>query len=698
MYQSSDEQVFSRVARVRARAQQLMDGAGVACAPFDESLEEAEALAEGIELRLPRLARTFSLDGLAVDALICLVAAEYDPYLRLLQRALQRESGKPWLELGTVAELLDLPLRRMPELQRRFAADAALRRYSLVRVDDLGETPAVSLRVKVAERVAQFLVGGDGLPSHMTRSVQTEAYLDTLVPQPTAQAVAARVRRALTAGEPLVVEITGASGGGRRRFAAHVAGVLQRPLITVDLSSLPASDLAYALGEGEREAHLAGALLCVANWDAQLPAPAPVEEGQAAPPRQVPAVLRRFLQTQGGLVFLTAQEREPQLEPVLHVAVPFPSPSQRAQLLGRALETRLAIIAEEVDLSTVARRFALEPARLESAARAAVDLSGDAPISCGSLSEACRRQLRHDLASVAVRVTASHRWEDLVIPVDVYEGLREMIAYVRHGERVYDDWGFGARHSLSRGISALFSGPPGTGKTMCASVMARELDMELFRVDLSRVVSKWIGETEKNLGKVFDEASRSNAIILFDEADSLFAKRTEVKSSVDRYANLEVNFLLQKMEQFSGITILTTNLDEGIDAAFRRRLTFRLRFERPDAEARASLWTKAFPSSCALAPDVDPMELGLRYEMSGGNIRNAAVRAAFLAATEERVVDMNLCLLAAERECREMGLLVQSRVAISELDDGEASPPALLAPLRPAHPPRLVPITHPRSA
>src|SRR5436309_6157026 len=175
-----------------------------------------------------------------------------------------------------------------------------------------------------------------------------------------------------------------------------------------------------------------------------------------------------------------------------------------------------------------------------------------------------------------------------------------MIAYLRHAAKVYEEWGFSARHSLAMGVSALFAGPPGTGKTMCASVMARELDMELFRVDLSRVVSKWIGETEKNLGRVFDEAQRSNAIILFDEADSLFAKRTEVKSSVDRYANLEVNFLLQRMEAFSGVTILTTNFEDTIDSAFKRRLTFRIRFEKPDADARGALWEKMFPKETDL--------------------------------------------------------------------------------------------------
>jgi SpoVK/Ycf46/Vps4 family AAA+-type ATPase len=204
------------------------------------------------------------------------------------------------------------------------------------------------------------------------------------------------------------------------------------------------------------------------------------------------------------------------------------------------------------------------------------------------------------------------------------------------------------------------------------------------------VVSKWIGETEKNLGRVFAEAERAHAIVLFDEADSLFAKRTEVKSSVDRYANLEVNFLLQQMEAFSGITILTTNFEDTIDTAFKRRLTFRLRFPKPDLDGRAELWRRAFPESCRLSGDVSPEELARRFEMSGGNIRNAAVRAAFLAAATGRDIDMEICLTAAERECREMGLLVQDRAELRPVEPEEAPP----TERRPA--PRLVPITHRR--
>ncbi|MCA1663169.1 MAG: ATP-binding protein, partial [Myxococcales bacterium] len=336
---------------------------------------------------------------------------------------------------------------------------------------------------------------------------------------------------------------------------------------------------------------------------------------------------------------------------------------------------------------------------------------GGAPVvTRADLMEASRHQLQHDLKSLAVRVDKTYRWEDLVISVDGYHALIEMISYAKNAERVYEEWGFGAKHSVAGGISALFSGPPGTGKTMCAGVIARELDMELFRVDLSRVVSKWIGETEKNLARVFDEAQRSNAVVLFDEADSLFAKRTEVKSSVDRYANLEVNFLLQRMETFNGITVLTTNFEDTIDSAFKRRLTFRIRFEKPDAEARGALWEKMFPPTAQLADDVDFLELGRRFEVSGGNIRNAAIRAAFLAANEDHAIDQDTLTRATLREAREMGVLIADErpPAPSIFDDvpdeesasdGAAAtsappPPSPRDPLPPS--PRLVPITRRR--
>jgi hypothetical protein len=705
MYPSSEAHLFSRVERLRRRAERLVRGGGGQPEPLSNDAEaEAQSIAAAVDLRLPRLAALFHLPQLAIDALVCLVAAEYDPFLRLVLRSLQREQGRPWMELGTIGELLEMPPRRLPELAVVFSRLGPLQRWALVHVEEAAAlTPVVSTRVKLVQRVAEWLVGVEQLPLGMTR-VEPRPGLQPLIAQATLERVLKRMRGALIAREPLVVEIAGPPGCGKRYLAEHMAHQLKLPLLIVELGQVPPDELQRALVEGRRESWLMGALPCFARWDAhtaEKPRKAETAADEHEPPpvrvRQLPPPMARFLAEMDSIALFTAEEREPLLEmgarPVVHADVRFPTPSQRAGFLQKSLAG--AAVDEDFDHVAMVRRYALDPARLGAGARAAVELArergDDAVVTAADVSEGCRRQLRHDLTSVARRMTSSHKWEDLVVPVDVYYALQEMIAYVRHADVVYEDWGFGRRHGLAQGVSALFAGPPGTGKTMCACVMARELDMELFQVDLSRVVSKWIGETEKNLAKIFDEAERSQAIILFDEADSLFAKRTEVKSSVDRYANLEVNFLLQRMEAFSGITMLTTNFEDTIDTAFKRRLTFRVRFEKPDADARAALWSKVFPHTCQLAEDVSPQRLGEMFEMSGGNIRNAAVRAAFLAAAESKALDMAACITAAERECREMGLLVRTEASGGLLDDSPEPQPPIPPP-----PPKLVPITRPR--
>jgi SpoVK/Ycf46/Vps4 family AAA+-type ATPase len=233
-----------------------------------------------------------------------------------------------------------------------------------------------------------------------------------------------------------------------------------------------------------------------------------------------------------------------------------------------------------------------------------------------------------------------------------------MIARVRFRRKVLDDWGFARKVARGLGLPALFYGPPGTGKTMAAGLVAAELGMDLYQIDLSRMVSKYIGDTEKQLAQVFDAAESGHAILLFDEADALFAKRTDVKSATDRYANLEVNYLLQRMEAFSGITILTTNLDSAIDEAFRRRLAFRIAFPLPEAEERVRLWRRVIPDAATLAKDVDFGHLAERFEMSGGYIRNAALRGAYLAAADGGVIEMRHLLSAATFEYASMGKVI----------------------------------------
>jgi SpoVK/Ycf46/Vps4 family AAA+-type ATPase len=240
----------------------------------------------------------------------------------------------------------------------------------------------------------------------------------------------------------------------------------------------------------------------------------------------------------------------------------------------------------------------------------------------------------------------------------VLDELVEMVSRVRNRRQVLDDWGFAAKVGRGVGVSALFSGPPGTGKTMVAGLLANELDLDLYQIDASRMVSKWIGETEKNLARLFDAAAAGHAILLFDEADSLFAKRTEVKSSTDRYANLEVNYLLQRMEAFEGITVLTTNLESSIDEAFRRRLSFRVRFPLPDLDERKRLWQTLLPDRAEVAGAIDFDGLARRYEMSGGYIRNAVLRAAYLAAADGGPIEMRHLQRAATLEANAMGRIV----------------------------------------
>jgi SpoVK/Ycf46/Vps4 family AAA+-type ATPase len=231
---------------------------------------------------------------------------------------------------------------------------------------------------------------------------------------------------------------------------------------------------------------------------------------------------------------------------------------------------------------------------------------------------------------------------------------------IRHRRTVFDAWGFDRVMSTSRGLTALFQGGPGTGKTLVASAIAHELGLDLYRVDVSRIMSKWIGETEQNLAKLFDAAEDGNAIILFDEADSLFAKRTEVRSSTDRYANLEVNYLLQRLDSFEGIAILTTNFGTSIDNALKRRLSFRLTFPFPDEDQRERLWRAHLPPEVPTRGALELGALARRYRLSGGYIRNCALRAAFLAAEQGGILTADLLERAVKAEFREIGKLAES--------------------------------------
>jgi SpoVK/Ycf46/Vps4 family AAA+-type ATPase len=277
-----------------------------------------------------------------------------------------------------------------------------------------------------------------------------------------------------------------------------------------------------------------------------------------------------------------------------------------------------------------------------------IELQEHCELATDTLWDTCRAQARPRMEDLAQRIEVGANWEDLVLPETQMQTLQAIIAHVRQRVKVYERWGFARKGGRGLGISALFAGPSGTGKTTAAEAIARELKLDLYRIDLSSVVSKYIGETEKNLRRVFDAAEGGGAILLFDEADALFGKRSDVKDSHDRHANIEVSYLLQRMEEYRGLAILTTNLKGSLDSAFLRRIRFVVQFSFPDVVQRAEIWRRIFPQETPL-DGIDVNKLA-KLSVTGGNIRNIAINAAFLAADSNEPVKMKHLLSAARSE------------------------------------------------
>ena len=345
----------------------------------------------------------------------------------------------------------------------------------------------------------------------------------------------------------------------------------------------------------------------------------------------------------------------------MHLAFARPTYARRLALWCGA--SRATCLADDVDLETLAGRYRLTGRQIERASDAARDAAWqqnpDKPVvGFHDLSMAARAISSGQLGQLARRVEPRHGWDDLILPDDRMAQLYELCDQFKYRHVVYDEWGFGRRASRGRGLSVLFAGPSGTGKTMAAEIIAKELALELYKIDLSGVVSKYIGETEKNMERIFNLARDSNAILLFDEADALFGKRSETKDAHDRYANIEVSYLLQKIEEYDGVVILTSNLRQNLDEAFLRRLQFTIEFPLPDEGARSRIWLRTLPSNAPLAKDVDLHELAKRYKFSGGSIRNVLVNAAFLAAREGNAIGMDHLLWAVRREFQKLGKLV----------------------------------------
>lgn len=573
---------------------------------------------------LERLAAIFGLSDFERDLLLMTAGVELDAGLA----ARCREGS------GARGPTFSLALAALPGAHWSALTPAAPLRYWRLLEVTPGDTLAAS-PLRIDERVLHYLAGTPCLDERLQGIAEPVDPPEHLAPSHAAAAHRVAALWSNPATARTVVCLCGDERGGKRAVAAAAAG-----RGGLALHALRAGDVPAAAAEREtlarlweREAVLAGSALLVE-----------VDDGEG------PEALRAAGTFAGRLrapVLIAA--REPLRaggRAVARVDVDRPGEAEQAELWLDALG-EAAAASLNGGLGDVVAQFSLGAREI---AQAGAEARAEAPD--GGLAEAlwqaCRRQARPRLDDLAQRIETDAGWDDLVLPEPQARTLREIALHVRHRARVYGEWGFGRRGARGLGISALFAGPSGTGKTLAAEVIAGELRLDLYRIDLSQVVSKYIGETEKNLRRVFDAAEEGGAVLLFDEADALFGKRSEVKDSHDRYANVEVSYLLQRMEQYRGLAVLTTNLKDSLDTAFLRRLRFVVQFPFPDAVQRAEIWRRAFPGGTP-TEGLDAEKLS-RLGVAGGNIRTIALNAAFAAAGEGSPVRMAHLLHAARTE------------------------------------------------
>jgi SpoVK/Ycf46/Vps4 family AAA+-type ATPase len=622
----------------------------------------AESTRQCIPLRLPVLAERLGLDRLALDILLLALLVELDSGAEQLLSRLAPE-GRGRLTVGTALDVLAPTFEARLAARARFGPRAPLLRYGLIRLvtDPVeGRASLLARAIELDEHIAAHLQGDEGLDPRLqpyTRLLLPRMGLDALLlPEELKQGLSRFVTGANTAG--VLLYLQGAYGTGRRATAEALCQRLGVSLLSVDCARLLLAGedtFAAAVRLASREARLHGAAILWASADSAL------EDGKPS----ARAALLEVLAEPGGPTFLSGSAPwEPVNVPggraFVRVELPRPSAAEQARLWARELGDEHA---PEVELGVLTSIFRLTGGQIRDAAEAARQLArfrGADRVGMADITAACRHRHGRKLAHLARRLPARHGWDDLVLPPDRKAALREFCLQLEHRGRVLGEWGFERKLGTGRSLAALFSGPPGTGKTLAASVIAAELGVDLYHIDLSRVVSKYIGETEKHLAELFADAEAANAALFFDEADALFSKRSEVRDSHDRYANLETSYLLQRIDTYEGVVILASNFVKNIDEAFVRRLGFMIEFPSPGPAERLRIWQGLWPEEVPLGPDVDLPFLAERIELTGGYIRNIALAAAFLAAEDGAPVGMKHLLHAARREYQKTGKMMDA--------------------------------------
>ena len=616
-----------------------------------DALQKAEAALQALAAGQPApalvtLARQLGLSAFEANVLLLCAGVELDTRLGELCAQAQANPQRPYPTFALALALFDDPA------WEALSPDQPLRYWRLIEINQPAGQPLTTSALRADERIVNYIKGLNTLDDRLAQFV-TPAEGGSGTPLPASQqAVADEIVRHWRRIAPdlslPIAQLVGPDALSKQLVAARAAAVLGRQVYRLPAETLPA-----ALGDIDTLARLwqrERLLLPLALYlDAQE-----VERG----PDQTSAVYR-FLLHAGGVIFLGGRESWadlPRATFAVDVAKPTTVEQQAAwqAALGEAGAAAAGPLAAQFSLNTTTIAQIAAQVEPHSAPPPAPDTPPEPPSAdpLPALWAACTAITRPRLDALAQRLQPKANWDDLVVPDEQSGLLRQIAQQVAQRYTVYEQWGFSDKMNRGLGISALFAGDSGTGKTMAAEVLANALQISLYRIDLSAVVSKYIGETEKNLRRLFDAAEDGGALLFFDEADALFGKRSEVKDSHDRYANIEINYLLQRMEAYRGLAILATNMKSALDPAFMRRLRFIVNFPFPGAAERKRMWQQIFPPHVPLEPlDYDRLA---RFNITGGNIQSIALNAAFMAAQAGGPVAMPLVLAAARAEFRKL--------------------------------------------
>jgi ATP-dependent 26S proteasome regulatory subunit len=606
-------------------------------AQLESDLESAASVETPPALLL--LAKQLGLTSFEQNVLLLCAAMELDTRIAGLCAQAQENVNRVFPTFALALSLFDDPA------WDALSPDRPLRYWRLLEINQPGAQPLTSSALRADERIVSYIKGLNTLDDRLSGYIHP---LDVLLSQSdvlpasqqeTVEQILLRWKHAPENAALPVVQLLGSDPISKQLVAAQVATQFGRQLYQFSAESLPTmqADLEALARLWQRESILLPLALYL---DAQEIDSAPSEHN---------APVQRFLSRADGMIFLAVREIWPRLARTnFSVEVDKPTSSEQQTAWAKVLTDRPPDIARQL-----AAQFNLNIITMSQIARENWnDLEIADNIYARHLWAACANSTRPRMDALAQRLDPKATWEDLVLPAEQTNLLKRIVEQVRQRHTVYEEWGFAEKMNRGLGISTLFAGESGTGKTMAAEVIANELHLNLYRIDLSAVVSKYIGETEKNLRRLFDAAEDGGALLFFDEADALFGKRSEVKDSHDRYANIEINYLLQRMEAYRGLAILATNMKRALDPAFLRRLRFIVDFWFPGVAERKLIWQKVFPPQVP-KEELDYDRLG-RLNITGGNIHSIALNAAFMAAQMDSKVTMPIVLSAARTEYRKL--------------------------------------------